>query len=153
MSEERLTEKEFHTKMAKQLFNKTWDLMLKEDRQPQETTEMMHTAHASAYHWLQVGEPVNHARSQWLLSRVYFKANMGEMALYHAKECEQMSRLHSLSAFDIAFAHEAMARAYALQGDVMNTDAHKAKALEAGAGIAKDPDRKYLEEEIKSIQL
>ena len=56
---------EIHTKLAKQLFNSAWDLMEKEDRTAADDDTMIHTTHASRYHWEQIGEPVNLARGEW----------------------------------------------------------------------------------------
>ncbi len=41
----------WHEKFAKASFNKTWDLLEKKDRSPEEDNEMVHTAHSSRYHW------------------------------------------------------------------------------------------------------
>ena len=59
-----------HRKFGKDLFNGTWTLMEKPDRSPDEDALMIHMAHASNYHWLQVGKPENFARGHWLCSRV-----------------------------------------------------------------------------------
>jgi len=64
-------ERERHFYWGRTLFNDTWRLMEKEDRTPEEDDQMVHQAHASAYHWLQVGTPANFARSHWQCSRVY----------------------------------------------------------------------------------
>jgi hypothetical protein len=60
-----------HRRLGVDLFNKTWTLMEKEARTPEETEEMLHCAHASSYHWMQVGTQANRARSEWQCSRVY----------------------------------------------------------------------------------
>ena len=62
---------ETERRLGVDLFNKTWTLMEKTDRTLEEDDEMIHCAHASAYHWLQVGTPANRARSEWQCSRVH----------------------------------------------------------------------------------
>jgi DNA-binding transcriptional MerR regulator len=67
-------EPEVHRRLGADLFNDTWRLMELEDRSPADDVLMIHQAHASAYHWLQVGTPQNVARSHWLCSRDHDEA-------------------------------------------------------------------------------
>src|SRR5665213_177750 len=62
---------EMHRRLGADLFNKTWTLMKKADRTREDDDEMLHCAHASAYHWLHVGTAANRARSEWQCSRMY----------------------------------------------------------------------------------
>ena len=62
---------EQHRHWARTLFNDTWRLMDKPDRTPDEDAELVHRAHASAYHWLRVGAPANVARGHWQCRRAY----------------------------------------------------------------------------------
>ena len=57
--------------LAVDLFNRAWTLMETDERTEEQDDELINTAHASAYHWTQVGTPANRARSEWQLSRVY----------------------------------------------------------------------------------
>ena len=41
-----------HRQLGVDLFNATWKLLDKPERTPGEVDTMIHTAHASAYHWL-----------------------------------------------------------------------------------------------------
>ena len=95
-------------KLAMDTFNKTWDLLDKTNRSEAENIEMIHTAHASRYHWEQVGTPLEFQRGEWQISRVYAVLGMGESALFHAeialKTCQEililpfhMKRLQELS--------------------------------------------------------
>jgi hypothetical protein len=45
---------------------------------------MLHMAHASRFHWEQVGTPANLARGEWLCSRVYAVLRRPEPCLHHA---------------------------------------------------------------------
>src|SRR5207247_1686951 len=51
------SERQWHRRMAVQLFNSTWDLMAKKRRTKDEDDRMIHMAHASRYHWSVVGGP------------------------------------------------------------------------------------------------
>ena len=65
MSEEKTyTEAEAHRFFAIGLNGKTWELLEKPDRTPQEGEVMIHAAHASCYHWLRAGSGLNHQRGE-----------------------------------------------------------------------------------------
>ena len=70
------------------LFNRAWTLMEADERTPEQDYELINTAHASAYHWAQVGTAANRARSEWQLSRVYTVVGRAEPALHHAARCQ-----------------------------------------------------------------
>src|SRR6056297_3383811 len=93
MGETKTISTEVHKKLAMDTFNKTWDLLDKTNRSEAENIEMIHTAHASRYHWGQVGTPLEFQRGEWQISRVYAVLEMGESALYHGeivlKTCEK----------------------------------------------------------------
>lgn len=141
-----------HKSFAKKCFNQTWDLIEKEDRSQEETDQMIHTAHASRYHWEFVGEAVNLARGEWLISRVYAVLKWVEPCLYHADRCLQITLSNDLKDFDLAFAYEAMARACDLAGDEVETAKYITLAKDAGADIVDEDDRKYFFNELETIQ-
>jgi DNA-binding transcriptional MerR regulator len=107
-----------HRRLGIDLFNKTWTLMEKDDRTPDEADEMLHCAHASAYHWLQVGTRANRARSEWQCSRVYTVLERAEPALVHARRCLEIveSAPEAMEDWDLAAAYEALARAHLVAG-------------------------------------
>lgn len=57
-------------KLAADLFNHVWRLLETESRTPEQDDEMLHAAHASRYHWGEVGEGINLARGEWQCARV-----------------------------------------------------------------------------------
>jgi len=73
--------------LAVDLFNRAWTLMETAERTEEQDDELINTAHASAYHWTQVGTPANRARSEWQLSRAYTVLDRAEPALHHARRC------------------------------------------------------------------
>jgi hypothetical protein len=143
---------DIHRKLAVDLFNMTWDLMEKSDRSQAETDRMIHAAHASRYHWEVIGQPVNLARGEWQVSRVYAILQRAEPCLYHAKRCLQITLEHDLKDFDLAFAYEAMARAYSLAGEKTEKDKYLALAKEAGQAIKEKGDRDYFMAELATIE-
>ena len=97
--------------------------MEKADRTREEDDEMIHCAHASAYHWLQVGTPANRARSEWQCSRVYAILGHVEPALHHARRCLEIVEANpdDMEDWDLPAAYEALARAHMVAGDVEET--------------------------------
>src|SRR6266536_5996975 len=103
--------------LAADLFNYCWTLIEKPDRTERETDLMIDAAHASRFFWEDSGEPVNHARGEWQISRAYAEAKRPEPSLYHARRCLQVCEAHSIGDFDLAYAYEAMARAHLIAGE------------------------------------
>ena len=139
--------------LAVDLFNRAWSLMETDERTPEQDDELINTAHASAYHWTQVGTPANRARSEWQLSRVYVVLERVEPALHHARRCQEICEAHpeAMEDWDLPYAHEALARAHALAGDVDEAGWHAATARELAAGVAGAKDREHLEEDLATL--
>jgi DNA-binding transcriptional MerR regulator len=138
-------------KLAADLFNHTWTLLEKLDRTPSEDDEMIHSAHASRFHWGEVGEPVNLARGEWQCARVYSVLGRAEPALYHARRCLEINEAAGSTDWDIAAAYEAMARANLAAGDTERVAYWKARAVEALDGIADRDDREIVEGDIATL--
>ena len=140
--------------IAVDCFNMTWTLIRKEHRTPEEGDEMIHCAHASRYHWGEVGTAANRARGEWQCSRVYAVIGRAEPALHHAQRCLEIceSEPGALEDWDLPFAYEALARAYAVAGDAgeMSRCLDQARSL-AGA-IADDDDRALIEADLATIR-
>ena len=144
-----------HRQLGVDLYNSTWTLLEKADRTPAETDELIHRAHASRWHWGQVGElggPVNLARGEWLCSRVYALLGRGEPAVWHGRRCVEINEAAGNGDWDIASAYEAMARALLVFGDRAGAAEWKAKATAALAGIAEADDREVIEKDLAGIE-
>ena len=83
-------------RLAADLFNHTWTLMERVDRTAAQDDEMLHCAHASRYHWGEVGEPANLARGEWQCSRVYTVLGRAEPAMWHARRCLAICEEHGI---------------------------------------------------------
>jgi hypothetical protein len=139
--EEKYSEQECHKKFAVSLNNLVWSLLEKNDRTKQEDETMIHAAHASCFHWGKVGTVVNLQRGEWLISHVYAVFNRAEPALYHAKRCMELTEENNLIDFDLAYAYEGMARAYAVAGGKSESEKYIRLAKEAGEKIKAEEDR------------
>jgi DNA-binding transcriptional MerR regulator len=138
-------------KLAAELFNGVWRLMETEDRTPEQDDRMLHMAHASRFHWEQVGTPANLARGEWLCSRVYAVLGRAEPSLHHARRVLAICEQHGIGDWDLAFAHEAIARAHAVAGDGTATGEALAAARAAAEDIAEPEDRALLESDLETI--
>jgi DNA-binding transcriptional MerR regulator len=147
-------DRDAHRRLGVDLFNKTWTLMEKEGRTVEDDEELLHCAHASAYHWLHAGTAANRARSEWQCSRVYTVLGRAEPALHHALRCLAIceSEPDALEEWDLPFAYEALARAYAVAGNAGETSRCLERARTLGAAIADEDDRRLLETDLATIR-
>jgi hypothetical protein len=143
--------KEEHRKFAVALFNLTWSLLDKKNRTREDDDRMIHAAHASRFHWGEIGTPLEFERGEWQISRVYSVLKRSEPAIYHAKRCLEICKENNIRDFDIAFAYEAMARAHAIAGQKAKCEKYVQLAKEAGEQIEKKEDRDYFFSELKTI--
>lgn len=139
-------------KLAASLFNRTWDLLARERRSAEENEHLLYTAHASAYHWYQVGTPLNFAISEWQLARVYAVLGRAEPALHHAERSLRLARRAHLAPFYVAYGHEAIARAYALLGRGALRERHLRAARRLVGKVRDADDRRMLEEDLETIR-
>jgi hypothetical protein len=151
MPKEKKYSEEEHKKFAVDLFNLTWSLLGKKDRTKEEDDKMVHAAHASRFHWGEIGKPLQFERGEWQISRVYSVLKRSEPALYHAKRCLKICKENNIGDFDIAFAFEAMARAHAIAENKAECERYIKLAKEAGEQIKKKGDRDYFFSELKTI--
>ena len=125
MTEDKCSERDVHKKFAVDCFNLVWSL--------------------------KIGTPVELERGEWQISRVYSVLKRSEPALYHAERCLQICIEKGIGDWDIAFAHEAMARAYAAAGQKEQCRKYIELAQKAGEQIKQKEDREYLLAELRTI--
>jgi hypothetical protein len=75
-----------------------------------------------------------------------------EPALFHANKCLTICEENAIGDFDIGFAYEAMARAYALAGDKANHEKYVTKAKDAAENIEEKGNKDYLLGELNTIE-
>jgi uncharacterized protein YndB with AHSA1/START domain len=109
---------EWHRAQAMECNNSTWE-MIEAERTPANDEEMLRRAYASTYHWARAVRrgPANEARGAWLLAKVQLLAGQPELSLRYADQCMAVCQEHGLADFDLAYAHEARARALKALGD------------------------------------
>jgi hypothetical protein len=128
---------------AKKFNGRVWQLLETPSRSQAEDDEMLHAAHASLYHWLQVGAESHHQRGEWMIARVHLTLGNAAEALRHARRCMELTEKNraQMQDFDIAYANEGMARASALVGDHPAARHFHFIATAAGKAIADKENR------------
>jgi hypothetical protein len=139
--------------LAAQLFNETWRLLEQAERTRNDDDRMIHTAHASRYHWGQVPAvtPAHLARGEWQISRVYAVLGRAEPAAHHARRVLDLCQENGIGEWDLAFAYEALARAAAVVGDAGQTRGYTDQALAAAKHISDGEDRDLLLADLETI--
>lgn len=146
---------EAHRRLGIDLFNRTWTLMETEGRTAEQDDELLHCAHASAYHWMQCGTQANRARSEWQCSRVNVVLGRPEAALAHARRCLELveGAPEEMEEFDLPGAYEALARAYMLAGDLDEARRYRDLGVAATAEIEDEDDRRIMETDFSTIRV
>lgn len=152
MDQENTAVQEWHRKQAIQCFNETWNLIDKGARSRAEELQMIHMAHASRFHWAEVGTPVHWLRGEWQISRVYALLGLGESALLHAQYCLDLCVANGTGGFDLAFAYEALARAYCVRGQEIEKTQSLTLAKTVAEQVERAEDRDYLLSELQTIK-
>lgn len=137
--------------VAVRLFNETWELLERGDRTAREDDRLIHLAHASRFHWDNVGTNQNRAIGEWQVSRVYAALGLGDRAVHHARRAVEYASEDGTDDWVAASALEGLARAHATAGDLDQAIAARARALDLLASIADDDDRGTVQSNIDSL--
>ena len=149
-----MTDAADHRRIGVELNNSLWDRIddgsLSPDLPISVRLEALYAAFASTYHWIQVGTAANRARGEHLISRVATALGFLDEGLAHAHRCLDLvvSNPDVVEDWDLAFAHEALARAYASTGMIEEATRHRTTAIELTAAVADADDREVLEIEL-----
>ena len=143
---------ETHHYLGIEMNQQVWKLLGQDERDDQENRCLEHFALASMFHWHHSPEfqPLNAQRGHWLLARVYCVLDRGKEALSHATQRFHLTTELGLQDFDLAYAHEAMARGHAAVGDANAAAEHYRHALRSGDTINDDGDRKLFRDDLSS---
>ena len=143
-----------HRQLGVDLYNDAWRLLGKE-RSPEEDDELLHQAHASAYHWSQAPEcePKNRVRGEWLCSRVYAVLGRGEPTLHHAERALEIAEASAdnMDEWDVPFVYEALARAYGVAGNADEAARYEQLARDAAAAVADEEDKELILKELATL--
>ena len=143
-----------HRALGIELFNSTWTLMDLPVRTTEQDDAMLHMAHASAHHWRRPGTgatPENLATSEWQVSRVYTVLGRGEPAVHHARRCLDLCRENAIDGWLLASAYEALARSWAVSGDLDAARTWADLGHATAATVPDDDDRAVVLGDLASI--
>ncbi|MHA2058871.1 MAG: hypothetical protein ACW979_14725 [Candidatus Thorarchaeota archaeon] len=150
--DEKLTLNEFHKKVAIKTNGGVWSVLDKESPTEDDLDNALEMAHTSLYHWRQIGKPINIARGEYMISRVLSGMGKGEAALYHAECTLKLTEDADEKAdFDMGFAYEVLAKAYATKGDKTNCKKYKDMAQKVIDTLG-DEDKKISQGELDKIK-
>jgi DNA-binding transcriptional MerR regulator len=139
--------------LAADLFNLVWELLERPGRSVEEDDRMLHAAHASRYHWGQVGQPMQFAIGEWQCARVYSVLGRAEPALHHARRCAEIAAANDVPRWLVASSHEGLARANAVAGDQDEARRQRDLAHTALRGVADPEEREVVEADLAGIPL
>ena len=148
LTDDKMTLNEFHTKLAKETNNGIWPTLDKDEPTVEELEEALHMAHTSTYHWSKIGQPINIARGEYMISRVNSALGRGDSALAHAEKCLRVAESTEHKDWDIAFAYEAITRAYAVLRNKSKFDEYKRLTQKAIDEIEDEQDKQICQGEL-----
>lgn len=125
------------------LNNSSWDVLEQAPGPAESVEDVLHAAHASVHHWLQIGTPVNRLRGLTLLAAVYARAGIPERAVHYGRLCACLGEEFSdpQHAFDRAAALGAAAHAHLCAGDRDQARTLYASASDACGAVEAEDDR------------
>jgi hypothetical protein len=132
--------------------NRGWELIERRDRTPSDVHEMLHAAHAAAWHWTRVGTPLNEARAHMLLGMAHALAGDGPLALRYATLSFNYFNEHEAPDWEQAFAHATLAAAADAAGRADLHAEHYPEAQRLGASIAEAGDREVFQRTFTQIR-
>ncbi|CRK55605.1 hypothetical protein [Alloactinosynnema sp. L-07] len=138
-----------HRELARTLFNSVWDLLDRTDRGPADDDRMIHMAHASRYHWGEVGTAQNLIRGEWQCARVYAVLGRSEPALWHGQRALALCKEHGVLVGLIGAARDGVRSGDGLVGEAKVEVGHVDKANEVS--IADPEDRDHLKKDLASV--
>ena len=122
---------DWHRAQGIECNNGCWE-MIEADRNAANDEELLRRAYASAYHWQRAARrtPTNEVRALWMLAKAHLIVGGVQQSLHYANACMALTVAEGLADFDLAYAHECLARALRASGD------HDRAALEWAAAKA-----------------
>ena len=136
--------------LAKYLFNSCWELIEKQNRTDSEIAQMLHCAHASRYHWGNVGSNREKSIGEWQCSHVYALIKNGSAALFHAELALNLADSLPKPNFLVASATQALAHAHFLLGNHDEAYALKSKSLQLLEGV-EESDAIHIRNQIEAM--
>lgn len=123
--------------------NRAWRLSEQRARSRAEDAEMLHAAHAAAFHWSKVGTELNKSRATMLLAHVHALLGIGQSAKSYASQAFEYVLSHESPPWEVAFAHAVLSNAASAAGDHVLHAKHYDIAAKLGAAL-QDPEERAI---------
>lgn len=135
-----------HKHFAGACFNACWGLIDKPDRTSEDDEEMLRLAVTSHWHWTQRSNygPKEASVANWQLSRVYALLGEGSMARRFGQRSLEVLDGTDVGPFFAGYAHEALARAASVNGDVDALATHRAECRRLADQVEAKDQRSWL---------
>jgi hypothetical protein len=142
----------WHRYFAVECNNRGWDLSVKE-RDPGQDEEMLHAAHASAFHWAAIGTELNRMRATMLLAEVHTLLGNGKTALAYASTMRDFFLdQDDTPDWEIAFTYAIHAHAADVAGEIkVHEDAYR-EAQSTLAAIEDPADREIVQQTLDHVR-
>jgi hypothetical protein len=131
----------WHKRFASESNNRAWDIVEQAELTATDVDELLHAAHAAAWHWEQIGDQRTTARAHVLLAFAHAFAGNGTAALRFATLALDHMGRDAGSDWEVAFTHAAAAAAAHSAGRHELHVEHYAEAARRGEMIGNDEDR------------
>jgi hypothetical protein len=131
--------------------NRAWRLAEAEKRTAADDEEMLHLAHAAAFHWGAVGTEVHNARAAMLLGHVHALLGHGALAMKYARQAFAFVMARESPSWEIAFAHAVLANAAAASCDGGLHKEHYAAAQALGAALSDAEERAIFDATFRAV--
>ncbi len=150
--EKRYTLKEAHKEFAVKSNGRVWQLLEKTTRTQQEDDELLYAVYASSYHWQNIGTGVNQQRAEYLIAKAYLALDVCQRAIHHAQRCMALTEAHrdQMQDFDLAYAHECLARALAAVDRREEAVQHYQQARALGDQIKAAGDKETFDQDFQA---
>lgn len=131
--------------------NRIFKLAEKNNLNSEEKIEIVALAHASYLHWLSYSghQKVNTQRALYMIAKAYVLIEDASNAMKYANQCLTYTKANigDVKDFDIAYSHEIMARAAALENNETLFKQHYLMVKELMLTIENKEDLKWLEKD------
>jgi len=105
----------WHKHFAASCNNRAWELAIAR-RTPQQDREMLNAAHASGWHWSQIGTELHHMRSTMLLAEVHALLGYQASAMAFATQMRDYFLARETPDWELALTHAIYAHAACVAG-------------------------------------
>ncbi len=143
-----------HHLFSVEAHNRATDILYSAEASSSEIESLIELAHVAHWHWSRRTDKTtqNVAVALWLLSRAYSANGLGTQGLTYAEQSLRALDGSGLLPSFFGYAHEALARAHLVLGNIEDARSHLKSALEIAETVPNPQAKRYLLDQINRIQ-